>query len=470
MIRVLSAASECFPLIKTGGLADVVGALPRAVASHDIDMHTLIPGYPAVLSQLGDNVHSPLSLPNLFGGPASIQQAHIDGRRLYVIDAPHLFDRPGNPYLDANGQDWSDNAQRFAALSWVAAYISAHGIGDWSPDVLHLHDWQTGLAPVYLRDMDPKSSVGTLFTIHNIAFQGLTPARLITPLRLSSSDFTMEGFEYYGQISTLKAGLIFSDRISTVSPTYAQELMRPEFGRGMQGVLWQRRHVFTGILNGIDAQAWQPPYTDPADKSVHKIALRRETNLPESDGPLCVVISRLTEQKGMDLLLQALPTLLENGGQLAVLGNGNHDLEVAFQEASMDENVSFFLGYSEPRARRYLAGADVILVPSRFEPCGLTQLYGLRFGALPLVAMTGGLADTIIPANTAGIRAGVATGFQFFPVDHTALEGMFSEMCSQFRRPAVWNQMQRNAMVQQIAWETSSSDYSKIYREISPEL
>ncbi len=467
MTRVLSVASECFPLIKTGGLADVVGALPTALAAHDVDTHTLVPGYPAVMDAIGEAAPTLATLPNVFGGGARIRSGQVDGRPLYIVDAPHLYDRPGSPYLNANGEDWADNAIRFAALSWVAAHIATHGVEGWSPQVLHLHDWQTGLAPIYLRQMGGSSRVGTLFTIHNIAFQGLVSAQCLTPLRLDSADFTVSGFEYYGQISALKAGLVFSDRISTVSPTYAQELMRPEFGRGMQGVLHQRRDVFSGILNGIDTEAWHPPYIDPAEKASYKAALQKEVGLPESDGPLCVVISRFTEQKGMDLLLEALPTLLRHGGQLAVLGNGNRQLEDAFRRAAQNPNVAVHIGYDESRARRYFAGADVILVPSRFEPCGLTQLYGLRFGTLPLVALTGGLADTIVPANAAGLRAGVSTGFQFYPVDSAALSGVMSHMCEQFSRPAVWRRMQLNAMRQSVSWQASSAEYAGIYQQLS---
>lgn len=467
MTRVLSVASECFPLIKTGGLADVVGALPTAVAAHDVDMHTLVPGYPAVMHAIGDAAPTLATLPNVFGGTARVRSGQVDGRPLYVVDAPHLYDRPGNPYLNANGADWGDNAGRFAALSWVAAHIATHGLDGWAPQVLHLHDWQTGLAPIYLRQMGGASRVGTLFTIHNIAFQGVVGAHELHWLRLRSEDFTMDGFEYYGHISALKAGLVFSDRISTVSPTYAQELMRPEFGRGMQGILNERRNVLSGILNGIDTQAWEPPYADPRKKASHKAALQREVGLPEADGPLCVVISRLTEQKGMDLLLEALPTLLHHGGQLAVLGNGERQLEEAFSRAAHDQNVSIHIGYDEARARRYLAGADVILVPSRFEPCGLTQLYGLRFGTLPLVALTGGLADTVVHANAAGLRAGVSTGFQFHPIDPSALSGMLSHMCEQFYRPAIWRRMQLNAMGQSLDWEASSAEYAAIYTQLA---
>ena len=306
MTQVLSVSSECVPLVKTGGLADVAGALPAAVAEHGVDMRTLLPGYPAVMRSLSDDAPIVAAFPDLFGGSGRVRRSTLGEQVLYVLEAPHLYQRDGNLYLDEHGQDWPDNPERFAALSWVAAHIGAHGMDDWQPQVLHLHDWQAALAPTYMRQMQGHERVGTLLTIHNVAFQGRAPAYKLDSLRLLSGEFRPEGFEYYGDISALKAGLVHSDRISTVSPTYASELLRPEFGMGMQGVLHARRHDLQGILNGIDLDAWQPPYKTPAGKRRHKKALRKELGLPESDGPLCVVISRLTWQKGLDMLIDAL--------------------------------------------------------------------------------------------------------------------------------------------------------------------
>ncbi|WJS83828.1 glycogen synthase GlgA [Paracoccus sp. TOH] len=461
-MRVLSVASECVPLVKTGGLADVAGALPAALAGHGVGMRVLLPGYPAVLAA---QAKAPVvrKIPELFGGPARIRRGALGDAGLYILDAPHLFDRPGGIYLGPDGRDWPDNPQRFAALSKAAALIAAEGVEDWRPQVLHLHDWQAGLTPVYLRRAGVRD-VRTLLTIHNIAFQGLAPAHMLSALQLPADLFNPRGFEYWGKISALKAGIVFADRISTVSPTYAEELMTPEYGMGMEGVLADRAGDFTGILNGIDLDAWKPPYAAPDGKAPHRAALRKEFALPEAEGPLCVVVSRLTGQKGLDLLIEALPALLENGGQLAVLGSGDPGLEAAFSQAAIRHpGVALRLGYDEPLSRRMIAGGDAILVPSRFEPCGLTQLYGLRFGTLPLVALTGGLADTVINASAAGLAAGVATGLQFHPVDARALSRALSRLCALWRQPAVWHRMMENAMAHPVGWDASARAYAGLF-------
>ncbi|MBD3678453.1 MAG: glycogen synthase GlgA [Rhodobacteraceae bacterium] len=465
MIHVLSVASECAPLVKTGGLADVAGALPAALAPHEVTMRTLLPGYPAVMQAL----KTPEIIwenPDLFGGPARVLAGQGGGLDLLVLDAPHLFDRKGSLYLGPDGKDWPDNPERYGALCWVAAQIARDGAAGWQPDLLHLHDWQAGLTPVYLRQHG-LPHVPTLLTIHNIAFQGLAEAEDLVRLRLPATGFTREGFEYWGKISALKAGLIYADKISTVSPTYAGELLTPEFGMGLDGVLRVRQADLVGILNGVDTEAWTPPYKTARGKTRHKEALREEFGLPESDGPLCVVVSRLTQQKGLDLLLEALPRLLAGGGQLALLGSGDKALEQAFTKAAKSEaNVAVKIGYDEALSRRLIAGGDAILVPSRFEPCGLTQLYGLRFGTLPLVAYTGGLADTVIPASPAGLRAGAATGIQFHPVSTEALGRALDQLCALYREGATWRRMQKNAMAHPVGWEHSAADYADLYRAV----
>ncbi|SNR27642.1 glycogen synthase GlgA [Puniceibacterium sediminis] len=466
MTRVLSVASECVPLVKTGGLADVVGALPSALAECGVDMRTLLPGYPAVMAGVkGAKVVTDLG--DLFGGPATLRRGALGDQVLYVLDAPHLYDRPGSIYLAPDGKDWPDNPERFAALSWAAAHIGTNGIEGWSPEVLHLHDWQAGLAPVYLREMGAADRVGTLLTIHNIAFQGLAPANRLDALRLPATSYNPGGFEYYGQISALKAGLVTADKISTVSPTYATELMTPEFGMGLDGVLRERQADLTGILNGIDLGAWSPPYKSPKGKAARTKALRKEIGLPPSDGPLCVVISRLTEQKGLDLLLNVLPTLLDAGAQLALLGSGDARLESGFRDAATRySGVVVRIGYDEALAHDLIAGGDVILVPSRFEPCGLTQLYGLRFGTLPLVALTGGLADTVIPASPAGMAAGVATGFQFAPVTANCLRVALMRMCALWQNRKDWQKMMENAMAHPVGWDQSARTYAALYQTL----
>ncbi len=471
-MKVLSVASECVPLIKTGGLADVVGALPGALAEHGVDMRVLIPGYPRVMTALGQ-AEPVYEVADLYGGAARVVAGQVQGVAILALDAPHLFDRPGGPYLDAERQDWPDNAERFAALSWVAAEIAEHGLGDWVPQVVHAHDWQAALAPYYLRFAKPK--IATVLTIHNMAFQGLAPGSKLSGLRMNPEDFTRDGFEYWGQINVLKAGLLWADKITTVSPTYARELTRPEFGAGLDGVIRARAGDLVGILNGIDTQLWDPKsdaelrarYSTPRGKAKARKALREELGLPEADGPLCVVVSRLSEQKGLDVLLEALPALLAQGGQLALLGSGDAGLEDGFRRLAEDPNVSVTIGYDEGLAHRLIAGGDAILVPSRFEPCGLTQLYALRYGTIPVVALTGGLADTIIPASPAALAAGSATGLHVHPLTPDALRFAFQDLAALFADGQVWAKMQKSAMAQPVDWSRSAADYARLYGQIS---
>ncbi len=470
MIKVLSVTSECVPLIKTGGLADVAGALPGALAPHGIEMRTLLPGYREVLAAQPE-AETVFEVWDLFGGPARVRRGALgdDPKApvLYILDAPHLYDREGKPYNGPDGNAWSDNPQRFAALSLVGAMIATHGIEDWFPDALHLHDWQAGLTPVYLNELGAGERVKSLMTIHNIAFQGCYGADMVETLGLPPQGFTASGFEYWGQVSTLKAGITTATKVSTVSPTYARELMEGAFGMGMEGILAARGADFSGILNGIDLDVWQPSYKSPRGKAKFKAALREEMHLPESDGPLCIVISRLTGQKGFDLLLEAMPTLLKQGGQLALLGSGEGYFEAAFRDLALrHEGVSVRIGYDEALARRMIEGGDAILVPSRFEPCGLTQLYGLRYGTLPLVSLTGGLADTVVNANPAGLSTGVATGIQFHPTAVPALKHAINHLCDLYHKPKLWQQMMKNAMAQPVGWDTSAARYAELFAEM----
>ncbi len=474
MIDVLSVTSECAPLVKTGGLADVAGALPAALKAEGITMRTLLPGYPAVLGALG-KTKSEMELPDLFGGKAKVLHGEAAGLDLYVLDAPHLFDRKGNIYLGPDGKDWPDNPERFAALSWVAAKIGTEGIGTWKPQIIHGHDWQSGWVPEYLRSMQTQRKVRTILTIHNIAFHGIAQPEAIDTLGLDPERYHQDGYEFWGRISALKAGLVGYDRLTTVSETYAQELMTDEFGMGLDGVMRYRRNELSGILNGIDLDVWNPatdpnikPYKTPAEKIANKFALRVEFKLPHSEGPLCVVVSRLTEQKGLDLLLNALPTLTSRGGQLIVLGTGDPALEAAFRAATSNKNVAVHIGYDEAMSHRLIAGADAILVPSRFEPCGLTQLYGLRYATIPVVALTGGLADTVINASPAALSKGVATGIQFSPVTTESLRNALAKLCNLYSDKEVWQRMQQNAMSQSVGWETSAKAYAALYQDLAP--
>ena len=472
MTRVLSVTSECAPLVKTGGLADVAGALPGALDTLGDEVRTLIPGYPAVMAKL-ENTRIVMALPDHFGGEAKVLAATVGTLRLLVLEAPHLYQRSGSIYLSPEGQDWHDNPERFAALSFAAALIAEQGVDGWRPEIVHGHDWQAGLVPGYLHELGVATPF--VFTIHNIAFHGNTGADRLHNLRLSDWRMTPDHFEYWGQISAMKAGLMGAARITTVSQTYAEELLTPDFGMGMDGVLNRRKADLVGIVNGIDTDVWNPSsdqeivqYSSVAGKAPNKAALRKEFGLPETDGPLCVLISRLTWQKGIDLLLEALPSLLTGGGQLALLGSGEAGLEAAVKDAAAKyDNVAVKIGYDEALSHRMIAGGDAILVPSRFEPCGLTQLYGLRYGTLPVVALTGGLADTVINASPAAMAANVATGIQFSPINGLGLSNAFNRLNRLYQDQAAWTQMQDNAMRQAVSWDHSAKIYHALYAELA---
>jgi starch synthase len=463
MIKVLSVTSECAPLVKTGGLADVAGALPGALAPLGVEMRTLLPGYPDVMAAMTTS-KVVFEDANLFGAPAKVVSTKVAGLDLLVLDAPHLFAREGGLYADAEGRDWPDNPERFAALSWIGSEIAGGAMACWQPDILHGHDWQAGFAPWYMRERYGGAGTGSILTIHNIAFQGKAGVGRMRSLRLRPGGMTQDGFEFWGDISALKAGIVAADKITTVSPTYAGELLTPEFGMGLDGLLRSRADVLSGILNGVDLTTWAPTYKTPAGKQRFKALLRQEMGLPDAAGPLCVVISRLTHQKGLDVLLDAQPRLTDRGGQLALLGSGEKWLEEAFMQAAGHPNVAVRLGYDEALARLLMQGGDAILVPSRFEPCGLTQMYGLRFGTLPLVAYTGGLVDTVINATPAGLRAGVATGLQFHPVTADALSRSLDWLCDLYARPDLWRSLQENAMSHPVGWDKSAAEYAELYR------
>lgn len=478
-MNLLFVASECAPFVKTGGLADVVGALPKALAPLGVKARVMLPVYPAVV-EIAAGATEVWRQDALHGGPARLLACTAEGIDLLLLDAPHLYDRPGNIYLGADNQDWPDNAQRYAALSFAAAEVAMGALADWQPDVVHAHDWQAGLVPAYLQ----QSEVPTppcVMTIHNIAFQGLFDASLMTALGLSSALYTPDGMEFFGRIGFLKAGLAFADKITTVSPTYARELMQPEFGMGLEGVLRARQADLTGILNGIDLEAWDPEQDAAlvatySAKRLKAKAQNRDEVLKrfgldaEAPGPLFCVVSRLTTQKGLDLLLEALPTLVARGATLAVLGSGDTALESGFVAAAHAHpgSVGVIIGYDEPLSHLMQGGSDAILIPSRFEPCGLTQLYGLRYGTLPVVARTGGLADTVIDANEAARAAKCATGVQFAPVTAVALEQAIHRTCDLYAQPSEWAGMIRRAMRHPVGWDVSAQAYHDIYADLLP--
>jgi len=474
-LSVLSVTSELFPIIKTGGLADVAGALPFALVREGVKVVSLLPGYPAVLKSLG-RVEAVHEYPHLFGGPARLLSGAAQGLDLFVIDAPHLYERPGSPYLTPDGRDWPDNAWRFAALGRVAADIGQGLVRGFVPDIVHAHDWQAGLAPAYLHYGDVPRP-GTIMTIHNIAFQGIFPAGLLYELGLPPHAFTVDGVEYYGQIGFLKSGLQLADRITTVSPTYAKEIQTPEGGMGLDGLLRSRSKDVFGILNGIDESVWDPgadvslvaTFTrDTLDgRAANKRALQERLGLnPDPDAMLFGVVSRLSEQKGLDLVLAALPSLLTGGAQLALLGAGDRTLEDSFRAASIvyPGQVGCFFGYDEALAHLIQGGSDALFVPSRFEPCGLTQLCALHYGNVPIVSRVGGLADTVIDANEMALAAGVATGFQFSPVNLGGLVDAARRAKALWPDRDAWRRLQRNGMAAEVGWGRPARQYAQLYR------
>ncbi|MBM3577438.1 MAG: glycogen synthase GlgA [Alphaproteobacteria bacterium] len=474
-LRALAIASEMAPFVKTGGLADVVGALPHALADENIELRTLIPGYPDVLATLrsGETV---LEFDDLFGGPAWVHAARHHGVVIYTLIAPHLYAREGGLYTGLDGVDYPDNAFRFAALAWAGAQIGL-GADGFAPDVVHAHDWQAALAPAYMHYADhPRPA--TIVSIHNIAFQGKFPKALLEPLRLPPRAFSIDGVEYYGGIGFLKAGLQLADRITTVSPSYAREIETPEFGMGLEGLLRARAGDVSGILNGVDEETWNPA-TDThiealydhwslASRAKNKAALQKRLGLRVDPEVFLVgVVSRLTWQKGLDLLLEVLPQLMRGRAQLALLGAGDETLEEGFvaAEAAHPGRVGVHIGYSEELAHMIQAGVDAFLAPSRFEPCGLTQLYALRYGAVPIVSRVGGLKDTIIDANEMALQAEVATGLQFSPTTEEALAMALREAERLFGDAETWRKIQVSGMRTDVSWRNPARRYATLFRD-----
>lgn len=475
MISVLAVASEIYPLIKTGGLADVTGALPKALAAEGIAVTTLVPGYPAVMNKI-TGAEPVLKVSGLFDGDAQVLRATSAGLALFVLDAPHLYARPGGPYAGPNGQDFPDNPFRFAALCQIAARLARQDYPQFQPDVVHLHDWQAGLTAAYL-SYDERPRPAMVITIHNLAFQGQFPATLLAPLGLPPQAFTLDGVEYYGMIGFLKAGLSLSDHITTVSPAYAAEICTAEHGMGLDGLLRARSNVLTGILNGIDEAAWTPqedawlaaPYSieTRSKRSLNKAALQKLFGLGvKPEAMLFGVVSRLGWQKGTDLILDNLGLVERLGGQLAVLGSGDVALEEAFRAAAIarPNSVSVMIGYDERTAHMIQAGADALLIPSRFEPCGLTQLCAMRYGAVPIAARVGGLMDTIIDANEMALAAKAGTGVLFSPVTSTALGVAIERAHKLWDVPKLFDCLRRNGMKTDVSWRRPATAYAQLFR------
>jgi starch synthase len=485
-MRVLHVCTEIYPLLKTGGLADVAGALPVAQAKSGCDARVLVPGFPALRAGILDQQLVAEIAPAFGAGAIRLVRGTLPGSSIavYLIDAPDLYDRPGNPYADANNHAYPDNYRRFALLGWVAARMADGLDASWRPRVVHAHDWHAGLAPAYLKAAEQATGrrlAGSVQTIHNLAYQGNFAGHVFEQLRLPAHFYSVDGLEFHGSCSFLKAGLFYADKLTTVSPTYAREIQGSEQGCGFDGLLRARAGDLAGILNGVDDAVWNPatdrlipqPYDTRsiAGKLKGKTALQQEAGLAvQNDAPLFCVVSRLTDQKGLHLVLDALPRILERGGQIMLLGSGDAELEAGFQAAAAahPQSVAVKIGYDEQLSHRLIAGSDVILVPSRFEPCGLTQLYGLKYGTLPLVRRVGGLADTVVDCSLENLDEALATGFVFDSFDAAGIDAAIRRAFALYRRKSDWKLVQKRAMLQQFGWDAAAAQYLALYRQIAP--
>jgi starch synthase len=476
-MKVLHVAAEMFPWVKTGGLADVVGALPKALAAQGADVRVLLPGLSAFRQALGAT--TPVHDIGAAFGAARVRltcaRDHALGLPVYLLEAPFLYERDGGPYENPQGEPWLDNAQRFGLLGWTAAHLAAGELDEfWQPQIVHAHDWHAAMACAYM-NVAASAEAASVFTVHNLAYQGLFAPTDFHLLHLPSALMSTPGLEYHGQVSFMKAGLKFADQITTVSPTYAREIATDAFGAGLDGVIRARQSDLSGILNGIDDATWNPatdaaicaPYDRAhlAGKKRCRTALRKEVGLSASDGPLFSVVSRLTAQKGLDLLLGALPALVASGAQLVLQGSGDASLERAFRAAqdSHPTQVRVRIGYDEAFAHRIVAGADAIIVPSRFEPCGLTQMYGLRYGTVPVVRRVGGLADTVRDAGGADAPVAGANGIVFDDASGAALEAALQRAVALFRQGAGWTALMRTGMAEELSWAKAARAYIQVY-------
>jgi starch synthase len=481
-VHVLFVTSEAFPLIKTGGLADVSGALPKAIAhlpNFKGEIRLLIPAYDGVISKL-TSVKQVATIQAL-GQQCELLMGKMPDSAIKVIAIKNvaLYERGGNPYTDENGRDWPDNALRFGVLSRVASLLTKLDSPlDWKPDLVHCNDWQTGLVPAYMKLVD-HVSVKSIFSIHNMAYQGNFNRNQLNLLALPAQHFNVNGFEFYDQISFMKAGLFYADHLSTVSPNYAKEIQTVNYGFGLQGLLATRQNDLTGILNGIDTEDWNPN-TDKhllkhyssknmAGKKAIKKELQTKLGLSiDADAPLLGVVSRFAYQKGLDLLPQIIPALIADGCQLAILGSGEKSLEDAFTllQKTYPNALSVNIGYNENLSHHIMAGADMFIMPSRFEPCGLNQLYGLAYGTPPIVSATGGLADSIQDTNADSIKANMATGFVLKNVTQVSLLVAIRYAINLWRDKRIWRKIQKNGMTTDVSWSSSASLYLDLYTKL----
>ena len=479
MHKILFPVSEAYPLIKTGGLADVAGSLPPALNALQCDVRLLLPAYQQVL----DRVDSPRKILEIYvpesNARVQLLETILPGTDVttWLVDHPESYRRPGNPYHDDNGRDWADNASRFALLSRVATLLGLGSTGlGWQPEVVHCHDWQTALTPALISLADRRPV--TIFTIHNLAYQGVFGRDSFGALHLPEKLWSADGLEFYEQLSFIKGGLVYADHITTVSPTYATEIQTPEFGNGLDGLLRHRSKHLTGILNGVDDSIWNPA-TDKnlvanydtehfSEKQKNKLALQREANLPvDAKIPLLGLVGRLVSQKGIDLVIGALRQLVQMQlpFQFVSLGAGAQEYEHALSELMLKypQHISVMIGYDEAHAHRIEAGADMFLMPSRFEPCGLNQLYSLRYGTVPVVRGVGGLADTVVDASAKSLADGSATGFVFAEASVSALVETLKRALDSYQEQTGWKRLALAGMAKNYSWRTSAERYMHLY-------
>lgn len=476
-MRALYVTSEVYPLAKTGGLADVSAALPAGLREFGIDARVLVPGYPQALER-APNPQEAVRLGDVLGcGETRLLQASLPGSHVpvWLVDCPLLFNRSGGLYQDEDGTEWSDNALRYAVLNHAAAAVARGAADGWTPHIVHANDWHAGLAPLLMPKTEKRPA--TVFTIHNLAYQGLFDRN--EALRVGLSDATAADMEFYGRISYLKAGIGAADAITTVSPTYAQEILTPDYGCGLDGLLRERADDLTGILNGADYGVWDPK-TDPylaanysgrsmAPKAICKSAVQKAMGLTvDPDMPLMAFMSRLVHQKMPDIVLDALPSLVENGLQFALVAEGDRSYHAAFKEIAMryPGRVAVHPGYDEAVAHQILAGADLLAHPARFEPCGLVPIYALHYGTIPIVRRCGGMADSVTDATLETIQKGTATGFSFDEPTAAAFSQTVACAVSLYRQPIAWRKIQASAMAQDFSWRRSAQIYADLYASL----
>lgn len=478
--KILFATSEAWPLVKTGGLGDVSGSLPLALKALRHDIRIVLPAYREALIRAGK-----VTLVSILNIGPQLSVRILEGKlpntnvKIWLVDSPLHFDRRGGPYLGLDGADWPDNAERFMVFCRAVELMARDNAGlAWQPDVVHCNDWQTGLVPALLSTGTPRPA--TVFTIHNMAYQGVFPAAtfesLATQLQLPRSLWNIHGVEYFNQLSFIKGGIAYADMLTTVSPTYAHEICTAEFGYGLAGLLTHRADRLTGILNGIDYSIWDPSH-DPLiaktynDKTfdaklANKAALQQQYALPVNPAiPVIGSIGRMVEQKGVDLILAMLDELLEHDVQVVILGSGETRYEKQFAEFAKrhPKKIAVRTKFSEETAHLIEAGADIFLMPSRFEPCGLNQLYSLRYGTCPIVRRTGGLADTVVDATVENLRAGTATGFVFDLTTPQAVLAATLRALNLYRSPQ-WRQLAITGMRQDFSWRRSAKEYVEVYQ------